>query len=246
MAAGMDTGPEREQRMADERNIRIMAGGQDGRLAGIARPSELATNRVLRNTYLLLAATLLFSAAMAGVSMAIGFPYLGPIVTLVGYFGLLFLTYRLRNSAAGLLAVFGLTGFMGLTLGPLLSAYLRTVPNGGELVMTSLGVTGLLFTGLSAYAVKSRRDMSFMGGFLTVGLFGLLGVILVGLFVDLSAFQMAISAGVVLLMTGMILYETSAIIHGGQDNYILATVSLYVSIYNIFIHLLALLGLGDD
>jgi modulator of FtsH protease len=186
-----------------------------------------------------------FSAAMAGVAMATGMPYLGPVVTLVGYFGLLFLTYRLRNSAAGLAAVFGLTGFMGLTLGPMLSAYLTRVPNGGELVMTSLGITGLLFAGLSAYVVKSRRDMSFMGTFLTVGLFGLLGVILVGLFVDLSAFQMAISSAVVLLMAGCILYETSAIIHGGQTNYILATVSLYVSIYNIFVNLLALLGIGS-
>lgn len=236
--------------MADERELRVVAGGRGnpgGSLAGTAaRPSELATNRVLRNTYLLLAATLLFSAAMAGVAMAVGMPFLGPIVTLLGYFGLLFLTVRLRNSAAGIAAVFALTGFMGLTLGPLISAYLRAVPNGGELVMTSLGVTGLLFAGLSAYSLKSRRDMSFMGSFLTVGLFGLLGVILVGLFVDLSAFQMAISAGVVILMAGMILYETSAIIHGGQDNYILATVSLYVSIYNIFVNLLALLGMGGD
>ncbi len=237
--------------MADERNFRVMTSGGAGRGGdliggGIARPSELATNRVLRNTYLLLAATLLFSAAMAGVAMAVGMPHLGPIVTLVGYFGLLFLTVKLRNSAAGIAAVFGLTGFMGLTLGPLLSAYIGAVPNGSGLVMTSLGVTGLLFAGLSAYVVKSRRDMSFMGSFLTVGCFGLLGVILVGLFVDLSAFQMAISAGIVILMAGCILHETSAIIHGGQDNYILATVSLYVSLYNIFLSLLSLLGMGGD
>jgi modulator of FtsH protease len=112
--------------------------------------------------------------------------------------------------------------------------------------MTSLGITGALFLGLSAFVVRSRRDMSFMGSFLMVGLFGLLGVIVVGLFVDLSAFQMAISSAVVLLMAGCILYETSAIIHGGQTNYILATVSLYVSIYNIFLHLLMLLGIGGD
>lgn len=216
------------------------------RSGDFAQAGELSTNRVLRNTYLLLSATLLFSAAMAGVAMAVGMPYLGPVITLVGYFGLLFLTYRLRNSAAGIGAVFALTGFMGLTLGPILSAYLTSVPNGGELVMTSLGITGLLFAGLSAYTIRSRRNFSFMGGFLTVGLFGLLGVIVVGLFVDLSAFQMAISSAVVLLMAGYILYETSAIIHGGQTNYILATVSLYVSIYNIFVNLLALLGLGGD
>jgi modulator of FtsH protease len=165
----------------------------------------------------------------------------------VGYFGLLFLTYKFKNSAAGLLCVFALTGFMGLTLGPMLSAYMASVPNGGELVMTSLGITGLMFLGLSGYILTTGKDMSFMGGFLTVGLFGLLAVIVVGLFVDLSAFQMAISAGVVLLMAGYILYETSAIIHGGQTNYILATVGLYVSLYNIFVNLLMLFGLsGDD
>ena len=230
--------------MAADPNFRALPATQGGVAA--TRPSELATNRVLRNTYLLLSAPLLFSAAMAGLAMAMGMPYLGPVVTLVGYFGLLFLTTRLRNSAAGIAAVFALTGFMGLTLGPMLSVYLKTVPNGGELVMTSLGITGLLFAGLSVYVVRSRRDMSFMRSFLTVGLFGLLGVIVVGLFVDLSAFQMAISSAVVLLMAGCILFETSAIIHGGQTNYILATVSLYVSLYNIFINLLAILGMGRN
>lgn len=233
--------------MAADPNYRLVTADASRGLPGVVTPpAEATTNRVLRNTYLLLSATLLFSAAMAGVAMVTGMPYLGPIVTLVGYFGLLFLTYKLRNSAAGIAAVFGLTGFMGLTLGPLLSAYLTRVPNGGELVMTSLGITGALFLGLSAFVVKSRRDMSFLGTFLTVGLFGLLGVILVGLFVDLSAFQMVISAAIVLLMAGCILHETSAIIHGGQDNYILATVSLYVSIYNIFVNLLALFGATSD
>jgi modulator of FtsH protease len=232
--------------MAADRDYRVVPATTSGLPGTLDGTSEVTSNRVLRNTYLLLSATLLFSAAMAGVAMAVGMPYLGPVVTLVGYFGLLFLTYRLKNSAAGILAVFGLTGFMGLTLGPMLSAYLTNVQNGGELIMTSLGITGLLFAGLSAYVVRSRRDMSFMGSFLMVGLFGLLGVIVVGLFVDLSAFQMAISSAVVLLMAGCILYETSAIIHGGQTNYILATVSLYVSIYNIFVNLLALLGMGGD
>jgi len=232
--------------MSDIRDLRPRSGAVGARYEGTIQESVLATNRVLRNTYLLLAATLLFSALMAGVSMAVGMPYLGPIVTLVGYFGLLFLTYRLRNSTGGIVAVFGLTGFMGLTLGPLLSAYLVAVPNGGELVMTALGVTGLLFLGLSAYVLRTRKDLRSMGGFLMVGMFGLLAVILVGLFVDLSAFQMAISAGVVLLMAGFILYETSAIIHGGQTNYILATVSLYVSLYNVFVNLLMLLGMGRN
>jgi modulator of FtsH protease len=226
----------------NDRQLRPAPTGRGVPSYGGARESALSTNRVLRNTYLLLSATLLFSAAMAGLAMAIGMPYLGPIVTLVGYFGLLFLTYKLKNSAAGIAAVFALTGFMGLTLGPILSMYVKSVPNGGELIMTSLGITGLLFAGLSAYVLKTGRDMSFMGGFLTVGMFGLLAVIVVGLFVDLSAFQMVISAGIVLLMAGYILYETSAIIHGGQTNYILATISLYVSLYNIFLNLLMLLG----
>lgn len=228
---------------------RRMNPGQPGTTAmyqDAIQESALATNKVLRNTYLLLSATLLFSAAAAVVSMALAIPYPGPIITLVGYFGLLFLTYKFQNSALGLLFVFALTGFMGVTLGPLLSAYLKMVPNGGELVATSLGVTGLMFLGLSGYVLKTRKDMSFMGGFLTVGLLGLLAVIIIGLFVDLSAFQMAISAGVVLLMAGFILYETSAIIHGGQTNYIIATVSLYVALYNIFVNLLMIFGMGGD
>jgi modulator of FtsH protease len=214
--------------------------------AGAQDVSLLATHTVLRNTYLLLALTLLFSALTAGAAMLFTMPYLGPFVTLGGYFGLLFLTYRLRNSGWGLLSVFALTGFMGLTLGPLLSAYLTAVPNGGQLVLTAFGLTGAIFLALSAYALLSRKDFSFMAGFITVGMVALLGIILVGLFVDLSAFQLAISAGVILLMSGLILFQTSAIIHGGETNYIMATISLYVSIYNIFINLLALLGMGDE
>jgi len=210
------------------------------------RESALATNKVLKNTYILLSATLLFSAVMAAVAMAVNMPWINPIVTLVGYFGLLFLTSKFRNSAIGIVCVFALTGFMGLTLGPLLSAYIENVPNGGQLVLTSLGTTGLIFLALSAYVLTTRKDLSFMGGFLMVGLLGMLGVIVIGLFVDMSAFQMAISAGIVLLMSGMILFQTSAIIHGGETNYIMATISLYVSIYNIFIHLLMLFGMGGD
>jgi modulator of FtsH protease len=210
-----------------------------------ARESVLATNKVLRNTYALLSMTLLFSAAMAGVSMALKLPYMGPIVTLVGYFGLLFLTSKFKDSGAGIACVFALTGFMGITLGPILSYYLAT-PNGTDLVMTSLGATGIVFLGLSAYALKSQKDFSFMGGFMMVGMFGLLAVIVLGLFIDLSAFQMAISAGVVLLMSAMILYQTSAIIHGGETNYIIATVALFVTIYNLFLNLLMLFGLGGD
>jgi modulator of FtsH protease len=210
------------------------------------RESALATNKVLRNTYLLLSMTLIFSAMMAGASMYFHLPYFGPFVTLIGYFGLLFLTTKMRNSAGGIVCVFALTGFMGLTLGPMLSAYLEYIPNGGELIMTALGATGFVFIGLSAYAVKSEKDFSFMSGFMMVGILGLLAVIILGLFVDLSAFQMAMSAGIVLLMGAMILFQTSSIIHGGETNYVMATVTLYVALYNMFIHLLMLLGLSRD
>jgi modulator of FtsH protease len=208
--------------------------------------SLLASHTVLRNTYLLLALTLIFSAMTAGAAMLLNMPYLGPLVTLGGYFGLLFVTFRLRNSAWGLVSVFALTGFMGLTLGPMLSAYLQAVPNGAQLIATAFGLTGAIFLILSTYALISRKDFSFMAGFITVGMVALLGIIIVGLFVDLSAFQLAISAGVVLLMSGFILFQTSAILHGGETNYIMATISLYVSIYNIFVNLLAILGMGDD
>ena len=208
----------------------------------VAQESALATNKVLKNTYLLLSATLIFSAVMAAIAMAVNMPPIGGILTLVGYFGLLFLTSKFRNSALGILCVFALTGFMGLTLGPLLTFYIENIPNGGELVLTSLGTTGMIFLALSAYVLTTRKDFSFMGGFLMVGMLGLLAVIVIGFFVDMSAFSMAISAGIVLLMSGMILYQTSAIIHGGERNYIMATISLYVSLYNIFIHLLMLLA----
>jgi len=205
--------------------------------------SALATNKVLRNTYMLLSATLIFSAAMAGVSIVLRLPSFGPLVTIGGMFGLLFLTRKLSNSAGGIISVFAFTGFMGLTLGPLLSLYLETIPNGGELILTALGATGVIFFALSAYVLKTGKDFSFLGGFLMVGLIGVVVVMLVGWFlVDLSAYQMVISSVVVLLMGGLILFETSRIIHGGETNYIMATISLYLSIYNMFIHLLFLLG----
>ncbi len=213
------------------------------------RPSAadvLSTNRVLRNTYMLLSATLLFSALMAMVAMATQMPYLGPFVTLGGYFGLLFLTHITRNSALGLVSVFALTGFMGLTLGPLLSAYLTMVPNGGQVIVSALGTTGLAFVGLSAYALMSGKDFSFLRGFVIVGVFALLGVILASLFFDLSAYASVISAAIILLMGALILFQTGQIVHGGETNYIMATVTLYVSIYNIFVSLLQLFGMGGD
>jgi modulator of FtsH protease len=219
---------------------------RDGTRAVYGAPTQesaLSSNKVLRNTYMLLSATLLFSAAMAGVSIALRLPSFGPLITLGGMIGLLFLTRKLSNSAGGIISVFAFTGFMGLTLGPLLSLYLETIPNGGELILTALGTTGVIFLALSAYVLKTGKDFSFLGGFLMVGLIGVVVVMLLGIFLlDLSAYQMVISSVVVLLMGGFILFDTSRIIHGGETNYIMATISLYLSIYNMFVHLLLLLG----
>ena len=211
------------------------------------QPSVLATNKVIRNTYTLLSLTLLFSAVTAGLSMALNLPHPGLLLTLVGYFGLLFLTSRFRNSGLGLAFVFALTGFMGYTLGPILNVY-TSLPNGNQLVMTALGATGVIFLSLSGYALTSRKDFSFMGAFLMVGILVAFLAGLAAVFFTLPGLSLAVSAMFVLLMSGLILYETSQIIHGGETNYIMATVSLYVSIYNLFLSLLHLLGAfsGED
>ena len=206
----------------------------------------LSTNKVLRNTYLLLGATVAFSAATAGLSMALNLPHPGILITLVGYFGLLFATTKTQDSAWGLFWVFALTGFMGITLGPIVSMYLKFLPNGHQVVTTALGVTAVTFVGLSAYAVKSGRDFSFMGGFLTVGILGAFVLGLIALFFQLPTLSLAVSGMFVLAMGGMILFETSNIIRGGETNYIAATVTLYVAIYNLFTSLLHLLGVMSD
>jgi modulator of FtsH protease len=208
----------------------------------------LATNKVIRNTFTLLSMTLLFSAAMAGLSMALNLPHPGLVISLVGYFGLLFLTYRLANSAWGLLAVFALTGFMGLTLGPIINNYLTAFQNGHQLVMLAVGGTGIIFLGLAGYAMTTRKDFSFMAGFLMVGvLVAFVGSIAAAIF-TIPALALAVSVMFVILMSGMILYQVSELVHGGETNYILATVGLYVSIYNLFLSLLQLLGVfsGDE
>lgn len=209
--------------------------------------SVLATNSVIRNTYILLSMTLLFSALVAGVSMVLNLPHPGLILTLVGYFGLLFLTTKFRNSTLGLAMVFALTGFMGYTLGPILSAYLA-MPNGGEVVTTAMGATGIMFLGLSVYALTTRKDFSFMGGFLMVGILVAFLAGLGAVFFEMPALSLVVSSMFILLMAGLILYQTSQIIHGGETNYIMATVTLYVSIFNLFTSLLHLLGFmgGDD
>lgn len=209
--------------------------------------NAIVINRTLRNTYQLLSATLLFSGVMAYVSMAINFPYLG-LMTLLGYFGLLFLVTKLRNSVYGILAVFALTGFMGLTLGPIISMYLTAFSNGAELVAMAMTGTAVIFATLSVYALVSQKDFSFMGGFLAAGIMVMFLMGLAAYFFSMPALSLAVSAGFILLMSGLILYQTSTIIHGGETNYIMATVTLYISIYNLFLSLLHILGFaaGDD
>lgn len=208
----------------------------------VRRPSELAVNKVLRNTYILLSMTLLFSAFIAGMSVVNNWPHPGLILTLVGYFGLLFLTQMFRNSPLGLVCVFALTGFMGLTLGPIISAYL-SVPGGDQIIMTAFGGTGLIFLGLSAYALTTKKNFAFLGGMLFAGILTAFVLSIVAIIFALPMLQIAVSAIFIILMSGLILYQTSEIVHGGETNYIMATVTLFVSIYNLFISLLMILGL---
>lgn len=207
--------------------------------------SVLATNRIIRNTYMLLAMTLLFAAATAAVSLALKLPHPGILITLVGYFGLLFGITRFRDRALGVALVFALTGFMGYTLGPIISHYL-SLPNGGQTVMIAMGGTAAIFLGLSGYALTTRKDFSFMGGFLMVGILLAFLTGLAAIFVEIPVLSLTVSAAFVLLMSGLILFETSNIIHGGETNYVMATVTLFVSIFNLFTSLLHLLGFANS
>jgi modulator of FtsH protease len=206
----------------------------------------LSTNKVLKNTYMLLGMTLLFSAVTAGISMAVGLSHgAGLVLSLVG-FGLLFVVHRMADSSKGLLAIFAFTGVMGAAIGPMLGYYL-SMPGGPALVMQALGGTALVFFGLSAYALTTRKDFSYMGGFLMVGLLVAVVAMIANMFLSIPALSLTISAAVVMIMSGLILFDTSRIINGGETNYIRATVGLYLNIYNLFIHLLHLLtALGGD
>jgi modulator of FtsH protease len=207
-----------------------------------------AGNKVLRDTYRLLSATLLFSAVVAATSVALRLPAPGLLLTLAGYFGLLFLTFRLRNSAWGLGSVFALTGFMGYTLGPIIGHYL-TMANGPQLVATTMGVTAVTFLGLSWYARSPTAvNTANWGSFLMIGILTAFGLGLAALFFQMPALSLAVSGVFVLLMSGLIMFETQNIVRGGETNYILATVSLFVSIYNLFASLLHIFGFlgGED
>ena len=205
-----------------------------------SRDSLLSTHKVLRNTYFLLALTLAFSALTATASTVLMLPAPGMLLMLVGFYGLMFLTYRLADRPAGILAVFALTGFMGYTLGPILSSFIAS--GAGDLIMLALGGTAAVFFCCSAYVLTTRKDMSFLSGMMMAGFVILLVSVIANLFLQIPALSLAISALFILFSTGAILWETSNIIHGGETNYIRATVGLYVSLYNLFISLLSILG----
>ncbi|MAL96899.1 MAG: BAX inhibitor protein [Alteromonadaceae bacterium] len=192
---------------------------------------------VLRNTYMLLGMTLAFSAFVAWMSMDAAYP--GPIITIAVYLGLLFVTYKLQNSAWGILSTFALTGFMGYTLGPMIGAFAAAEAMG--IVNLALSMTAVTFVGLSVFTLVTRKDFSFLSGFIMIGFLVLLAGIVANIFLQIPALQLAISAGVTLFAGACILFQTSAIIHGGERNYIMATIGLYVAIYNLFVSLLHLL-----
>lgn len=211
-----------------------------------SQPSVLQTNKVLRNTYMLLAMTLAFSAVCAGIAMAVGISPMMSLVMTIGAFITLFVVQKKADSASGIYWVFAFTGLMGASLGYTLNFYLGVA--GPGLIMEALGATALVFFALSGYALTTRKDFSFMGGFLVVGLVVVLVAAIANIFFAVPAVSLAISAAIVFIMSGFILFDTSRIIHGGETNYIRATVSLYLNIYNLFTSILHLLGAfgGDD
>lgn len=210
----------------------------------ISRSPEavLASNKLIRNTYTMLSMTLLFSALTAGVSLIMQMPPMTYLLSIGGAMLLIWLVLpKMANSASGLGVVFAITGLMGFALGPILSLYL-SLPNGPQIVATAMGGTGVIFLGLSGYALTSRKDFSFMGGFLFAGMLVVLIAALANIFLAIPAMSLAISAVVIMLMSGFILYDTGRMVNGGESNYLMMTVSLYMNIFNIFVNLLHLLG----
>ena len=212
-----------------------------------AKESALATNKVLRNTYALLSMTLIFSAVTATMAIASNAAPVNWIIQLVILFGTLFALHKFKNSVWSIPLVFFFTGFLGYTAGPIVNFYLG-MANGGDIVTTALAMTGITFLGLSAYAISSRKDFSFMGGFLMIGLILVVIASVANIFFAIPALSLAISAVGVLVFSGFILYDTSRMVNGGETNYVMMTVSLYLNIYNLFLMLLHLTGAfsGDD
>lgn len=215
------------------------------RAGSVTTVIDAGAQRVLRNTYLLLSLTLAFAAITAGASAALGLPHPGMLLTLLGYFGLFYLVNKNRDRGLGVAFVFALTGFMGYTLGPVINHYLH-LPNGGQIVMTALGGTAAIFLGLSGYALVTTRNLASLGGFLTVGVLVAFLTGIAALLFQIPALSLAVSAVFVLLMSGMILFETNNIVRGGETNYVMATVGLFVSIFNLFTSLLHLLGFASS
>ncbi|MCG6966251.1 MAG: Bax inhibitor-1/YccA family protein [Chromatiaceae bacterium] len=208
----------------------------------------VSSNKVLKNTYLLLSATLGFSALMAMLSMAIGVPPIAYLVAVIAAMVLgIFVLPRTAESASGIGVIFLITGLLGFGLGSILSMYLA-LPNGPQIIATAFAGTGIIFLGLSGYALTAKRDFSFMGGFLFAGMMVLVLAMIANIFLQMPALSLAVSAGIILVMSGFILFDTSRIIQGGETNYIMATYGLYLSIFNIFISLLQILGImgGDE
>lgn len=209
--------------------------------------SAVPVNKVIRSTFMLLGMTLAFSALTAFISAAMGMGHMNIFVFLIGAYGLMFLTHKTQNSVWGLVSAFAFTGFMGFTIGPVVSMYL-SLPNGGQVVTTALASTAVIFLALSGYALTSKKDFSFLSGFLFAGFLILVGAMIAGFFFQIPGLSLAISAGFALFASAAILFETSQLVHGGERNYIMATIGLYVSIYNLFMSLLHLIGAlsGDD
>jgi len=206
-----------------------------------------SANKVLKNTYMLLSATLFFSAVMAMISMALNVPSIAYIISVIASMVLgIFVLPRTANSTSGIGVIFLITGLLGFGLGPILSTYLA-LPNGPQTIATAFGGTGIIFLGLSGYALTSKRDFSFMGGFLFAGMMVLVIGMLANLFLQMPLLSLAISGGIILVMSGFILFDTARIVRGGETNYIMATYGLFLSIFNIFISLLQILGIfGND
>jgi modulator of FtsH protease len=209
---------------------------------GRSQTSVLATNKVIRNTYTLLSMTLFFSALCAVVTMAMQVSQGVGFMLFLGGFVMTFVVRATANSSKGLIAVFAFAGLMGAALGPIISVYMASFTNGSAIVAQALGGTALIFLSLSGYALTTGKNFSFMGGFLFTGMMVILVAMIANIFLQIPALSLAISSAVILMMSGFILYDTSRIINGGERNYILATISLYLSIFNLFIHLLNLLA----
>lgn len=206
-----------------------------------SKESILRSHSVLRNTYFLLSLTLMFSAVTAAFSVAVH-ARPGLLITLAGMFGLSYLTQKLRYSRWGLVAIFAFTGFLGFTLGPILDMVMRTFTNGGQIIMTSMGATGLIFLSLSGYVLTTRKNFNYLGGFLFIATMVVFLGAIAGIFLQMPVLNIIISGAFALISSAYILFTTSEIINGGEDNYIMATASLFVSIFNLFISLVQILS----